>query len=237
MGFYDPADLVIVGEDGEVRDITSPKDLRLLPERVRRCIVGWSWDRKGNFTLKLAAKTPNLELIGRSMGMFIERKKIEFGELEKKSDAELDQTIVETAQQIAELEGVPVETVLAQLRGRRGDHDALMSNPRVMLARALQERAWRARRNRLKYYRPYEKQREFHAQGAAYRERLFCRQPAGQDVLRRLRDSDAPDGPIPRMVGGQGLSEANSRLGRFGVVGADARWHAASAAGPARRRQ
>ena len=173
MGFYDPADLVIVGEDGEVRDITSPKDLRLLPERVRRCIVGWSWDRKGNFTLKLAAKTPNLELIGRSMGMFIERKKIEFGELEKKSDAELDQTIVETAQQIAELEGVPVETVLAQLRGRRGDHDALMSNPRVMLARALQERAWRARRNRLKYYRPYEKQREFHAQGAAYRERLF----------------------------------------------------------------
>ena len=49
-GLYDPADLVIVGEDGEVRDITSPKDLRLLPERVRRCIVGWSWDRKGNFT-------------------------------------------------------------------------------------------------------------------------------------------------------------------------------------------
>ncbi|MGZ9893040.1 terminase large subunit domain-containing protein [Bordetella bronchiseptica] len=48
-----------------------------------------------------------------------------------------------------------------------------MSNPRVMLAKALQERAWRAKRNRLKYYRPYEKQREFHAQGAAYRERLF----------------------------------------------------------------
>lgn len=116
MGFYDPADLVIVGEDGEVRDITSPKDLRLLPERVRRCIVGWSWDRNGNFTLKLAAKTPNLELIGRSMGMFIERKELRVGDLDKKSDAELDAAIAQAAQEIAQAEGVPVEKVLAQLR-------------------------------------------------------------------------------------------------------------------------
>lgn len=120
MGFYDPADLVVTDEDGQLRDITSPKDLRLLPERVRRCIIGWSWDRNGNFTLKLAAKTPNLELIGRYLGMFVERKKIEIGELEKKSDAELDKTIAEAAQQIADLEGVPVETVLAQLRAAGG---------------------------------------------------------------------------------------------------------------------
>lgn len=46
-------------------------------------------------------------------------------------------------------------------------------NPRLDLARALQERAWRARRNRLKYYRPYEKQREFHVLGRNTRERLF----------------------------------------------------------------
>lgn len=117
MGFYDPADLVVTDPTtGGVRDITSPRDLKLLPEQVRRCIIGWSWDRNGNFTLKLAPKTPNLELIGRHLGMFVERKKIEIGELEKKSDVELDKTIVETAQQIAELEGVPVETVLAQLR-------------------------------------------------------------------------------------------------------------------------
>ena len=116
MGFYDPADLVIVGEDGVVRDIDSPKDLRLLPERVRRCIVGWSWDRNGNFTLKLAAKTPNLELIGRSMGMFVERKELRLGELDKKSDAELDAAIAQAAQEIAQAEGIPVEKVLAQLR-------------------------------------------------------------------------------------------------------------------------
>lgn len=50
---------------------------------------------------------------------------------------------------------------------------AAPANPRVTLARALQERAWRARRNRLKYYQPYEKQREFHALGRTHRERLF----------------------------------------------------------------
>jgi Bacteriophage terminase large (ATPase) subunit and inactivated derivatives len=50
---------------------------------------------------------------------------------------------------------------------------AVPQNPRLLLAKALQERAWRARTNRLKYYRPYEKQLEFHALGATHRERLF----------------------------------------------------------------
>lgn len=117
MGFYDPADLVVTDPTtGEVRDITSPRDLKLLPEQVRRCIIGWSWDRNGNFTLKLAPKTPNLELIGRYLGMFIERKELRLGELDKKSDAELDQTIAQAAAEIAAAEGVPVESVLAQLR-------------------------------------------------------------------------------------------------------------------------
>lgn len=117
MGFYDPADLVVTDPTtGEVRDITSPRDLKLLPEQVRRCIIGWSWDRNSNFTLKLAPKTPNLELIGRHLGMFVERKELRLGELDKKSDAELDQTIAQAAAEIAELEGVPMETVLAQLR-------------------------------------------------------------------------------------------------------------------------
>ncbi|MNY22928.1 hypothetical protein D3C86_1565690 [compost metagenome] len=99
-----------------MRNITSPLDLKLLPEQVRRCVIGWSWDRNGNFTLKLAPKTPNLELIGRHLGMFVERKELRLGELDKKSDAELDQTIAQAAEEIAKAEGVPVETVLAQLR-------------------------------------------------------------------------------------------------------------------------
>ncbi|AMH06523.2 terminase small subunit [Achromobacter xylosoxidans] len=117
MGFYDPADLVVTDPTtGEVRDINSPRDLRLLPEQVRRCVIGWSWDRNGNFTLKLAPKTPNLELIARHLGMFVERKELRLGDLDKKSDAELDAAIAQAAQEIAQAEGIPVEKVLAQLR-------------------------------------------------------------------------------------------------------------------------
>jgi phage terminase large subunit-like protein len=41
------------------------------------------------------------------------------------------------------------------------------------LVSLLEERAKRARRNRLKTYRPYTKQREFHGAGADHRERLL----------------------------------------------------------------
>lgn len=121
MAFYDPADLVVVDEDGRVRDISSPKDLRLLPEAVRRCVVGWSWDRNGNFTLKLAAKTPNLELIGRYLAMFVDRKEVRVGELEKVSDSELDAKILQAAEEVARLEGIPVATVLAKLTAVHGN--------------------------------------------------------------------------------------------------------------------
>ncbi|MNT92060.1 hypothetical protein D3C72_2332710 [compost metagenome] len=48
--------------------------------------------------------------------MFVERKELRLGDLDKKSDAELDEAIVQAAQEIAQAEGVPVEKVLAQLR-------------------------------------------------------------------------------------------------------------------------
>ncbi|MCW1913712.1 terminase small subunit [Luteolibacter sp. GHJ8] len=68
MAFYDPA---AIGS----AEIRGPEDIAKLPEDVRRCIVGWSWDKAGNFTLKLAGKTQQLELIGRHLGMF--RDKLE----------------------------------------------------------------------------------------------------------------------------------------------------------------
>lgn len=49
----------------------------------------------------------------------------------------------------------------------------LTDNPRLNLAILLQEKVRRAKRNRLKYYKPYVKQAEFHRLGATHRERLF----------------------------------------------------------------
>src|SRR5262245_12535375 len=45
LAMFDPADLIIVKR---------PADIAKLPEEVRRAIVGWSWDRQGRFTVKLA---------------------------------------------------------------------------------------------------------------------------------------------------------------------------------------
>lgn len=100
--------------------------------------------------------------------MFMEHKEVRFGDLDKKSAIGLDQAITQASEEVAKAERLPVEVVLDQLRGW-----PLMQNPRVMLVRALQKRAWRAERNRFKYYHLYGRQREFHAQGAAYCERLF----------------------------------------------------------------
>lgn len=44
---------------------------------------------------------------------------------------------------------------------------------KTVLAMALQERVKRRRENKLPLYEPYEKQQEFHAAGASFRERLF----------------------------------------------------------------
>lgn len=65
MAFYDP------GEIGLAK-VEKPDDIAKLPEQLRRAIIGWSWDRNGNFTLKLTGKTPQLELIGRHLRMFVD---------------------------------------------------------------------------------------------------------------------------------------------------------------------
>lgn len=66
LAFYDP------GEIGKHK-ITGPQDIANLPEPLRRCIIGWGWDKTGNFTLKLSAKTPQIDLIGQHLGMWKNR--------------------------------------------------------------------------------------------------------------------------------------------------------------------
>jgi len=74
--------------------------------------------RLAGFTTKVkwADKRAALVDIGKHLGMFIDRKEIRMGELERASDAELAQKTLAAAQQVAELEGVPVETVLQQVQ-------------------------------------------------------------------------------------------------------------------------
>lgn len=66
MAFYDPAS--IAGQP-----MNGPEDIPNLPEEVRRAIVGWGWDKAGNFTLKLADKNAALTNLGRHLGMFTDK--------------------------------------------------------------------------------------------------------------------------------------------------------------------
>jgi phage terminase small subunit len=66
MGFYDPASIAS-------QPMAGPEDIPNLPEEVRRAIVGWGWDRAGNFTIKLADKNAALVNLGRHLGMFTDK--------------------------------------------------------------------------------------------------------------------------------------------------------------------
>lgn len=63
LAMFDPAQLT---------DVKGPDDIKTLPEDVRRAIVGWTWDRNGRFTIKLA-KEGALEMMGRHHGLFRDR--------------------------------------------------------------------------------------------------------------------------------------------------------------------
>lgn len=56
------------GEIGKY-EIRCPADVGKLPEHLRRCVVGWSWDKAGNFTIKLADKLGATQLAMRHLGM------------------------------------------------------------------------------------------------------------------------------------------------------------------------
>lgn len=71
LAFYDPADVAMcVGEDGQPLEIRGPADIKKLPLHIRKAIVGWSWDRNNNFTLKFAPKQATLNLLGQHFKLF-----------------------------------------------------------------------------------------------------------------------------------------------------------------------
>ncbi len=73
LSFYDPAALTKT-------PITKPEDIANLPENVRRAIIGWEYDAKGNFKIKLSPKTPSLDLLARHLGML--KDKLQIGGIE-----------------------------------------------------------------------------------------------------------------------------------------------------------
>jgi phage terminase small subunit len=63
LALYDP------GKLGAAM-IKGPEDIEKLPDELRRGVVGWGWDRAGNFVLKLASKTQPLDLLGQHLGLW-----------------------------------------------------------------------------------------------------------------------------------------------------------------------
>lgn len=71
LAFYDPADVAMAtDEKGEPIEIRAPRDIARLPLHIRKAIVGWSWDRNNNFTLKFAPKPATLNLLGQHFKLF-----------------------------------------------------------------------------------------------------------------------------------------------------------------------
>jgi phage terminase small subunit len=60
MAYFDPADFT---------DIKNPEGIKALPEDVRRAIVGWGWNKQGDFEIKFA-KPKAVELLGRRHKLF-----------------------------------------------------------------------------------------------------------------------------------------------------------------------
>lgn len=67
LAMVDPSDLV---------KVKRPADIAKLPEHVRRAIVGWSWDAKGRFQVKLA-KEAALQMLGRHHRLFNDKMTVE----------------------------------------------------------------------------------------------------------------------------------------------------------------
>jgi len=69
IAFYDLTE--VLTPDG--KKITGPEQLKDLPEDLRRAIIGWQWDKQGNFVIKFADKAKGLELYGRHLKLFTDK--------------------------------------------------------------------------------------------------------------------------------------------------------------------
>lgn len=90
MAFYDPSEIMReIGEedadddgryrysdDGKIYGLRGPGDIRALPENVRRVIVGWSWDKAGNFVVKLADKSKALDQLARHLSLYNDKLEV-----------------------------------------------------------------------------------------------------------------------------------------------------------------
>lgn len=78
VAFYDPAEIMVEiarvnrGE-GHDHGLRGPTDIRNLPEHIRRVITGWTWDRSGNFTVKIADKLRALDQLARHLSLYNDR--------------------------------------------------------------------------------------------------------------------------------------------------------------------
>lgn len=89
LALYDPSELV-------QQPCTKPEDIALLPEHVRRAIIGWSWDKMGNFVLKLSPKVPALDQLGRHLKLFTDKVELS-GAVDQLTDAQIEAKIAALA--------------------------------------------------------------------------------------------------------------------------------------------
>lgn len=92
MAFYDPAELIEIerspeadealenaqlSDDGKViTGIRCAQDIKHLPEGIRRAIVGWSYDRNQNFTIKLADKGKAIDQLARHLSLYNDKLEV-----------------------------------------------------------------------------------------------------------------------------------------------------------------
>lgn len=120
VAFYGAGDFVLPDPErpGEVTDIKSSETSGSCRRACVSASLAGATTVPAGLILKLADKQGNVELLGRSVGMWVDKKEVRVGELALATYAEVDAAIENAARQVAEAEGVPVDSVLDQIRRR-----------------------------------------------------------------------------------------------------------------------